>query len=268
VNCCRGGSHCLPNNPSSSRQYGSRCTLTVNTRDPDANGDVTLAVGDIEGAVSDEIEINGHPLTENITLTAEDLDAVSSDGGDVNGPLVIITDGAGLILENITSGKAIFIQAKSPGGADFLWFMGYRDGGEDFTIQNYAANNFFYLKSDGTIQLDPSAGKPVSIGGQVVPSDYGNFDSRYSANLTYLPPDPTQEEILRANTARYDRLLVAAAAAAFPLQSAMALGTITPEQQTMLTALQNFSIDLVDTDLTKSPVKWPPLPAGIKLPLI
>nr|CAH8250237.1 IS256 family transposase ISEae1 [Escherichia coli]CAH8250343.1 IS256 family transposase ISEae1 [Enterobacter mori] len=28
MNCCRGGSHCLPNNPSSSRQYGSRCTLT------------------------------------------------------------------------------------------------------------------------------------------------------------------------------------------------------------------------------------------------
>lgn len=66
---------------------------------------------------------------------------------------------------------------------------------------------------------------------------------------------------------RFKALLRATTYAAFPLQSALALGSITPEQQSMLNELYQFAIDLADTDLTASPVVWPPLPVSVKLPL-
>lgn len=80
-------------------------------------------------------------------------------------------------------------------------------------------------------------------------------------------PAPTQSEVVAANTRKYNRLLRACTDAAFPLQSALALGIITPQQQTMLTELQNYAVALADTDLTVTPVIWPTPPASVKLPL-
>ncbi|HGW6103945.1 TPA: tail fiber assembly protein [Citrobacter werkmanii] len=72
---------------------------------------------------------------------------------------------------------------------------------------------------------------------------------------------------LRLNTRKFNRLLRACTDAAFPLQSALALGIITPEQQSMLTELQNYAVTLADTDLTATPVIWPTPPVSVKLPL-
>jgi hypothetical protein len=51
------------------------------------------------------------------------------------------------------------------------------------------------------------------------------------------------------------------------MQSAQALGLITTQQQAMLTDLQNYAINLADTDLTQNPVAWPAAPVSVKLPL-
>ncbi|HGY3719827.1 TPA: tail fiber assembly protein, partial [Citrobacter gillenii] len=80
-------------------------------------------------------------------------------------------------------------------------------------------------------------------------------------------PAPTQERALEKNVRTFNTLLRATNDAAFPLQSALNLGIITPEQQSMLTSLQQFSVELANTDLTNTPVTWPAQPAGIKLPI-
>lgn len=83
----------------------------------------------------------------------------------------------------------------------------------------------------------------------------------------YQDADIASALTLAKNTQQFNRLLRACTDAAFPLQSALALGIITPEQQAMLTDLQNYAVTLADTDLTATPVIWPAPPASVKLPL-
>lgn len=90
--------------------------------------------------------------------------------------------------------------------------------------------------------------------------DYGDI-AEYAATNT----DP--EQVLMANTAKQKHLMAAITAAAFPLQSAVALDVATPEQQSMLAALQQYAIDLTNIDLTQSPAVFPVIPAGITPPV-
>lgn len=103
---------------------------------------------------------------------------------------------------------------------------------------------------DEFMLLEPPEGKTRVAGGDGLPA-WGDI------------PPPTPEQVLATNTMKFKSLLRSATDAAFPLQSALALGVITPEQQSMLTALQQFSVQLADTDLTQSPVTWPAQPAGV-----
>lgn len=73
------------------------------------------------------------------------------------------------------------------------------------------------------------------------------------------------DEILARNTRVFNTLLRSIADAAFPLQSAVSLGVATTAQTEALSALQQYSISLVDTDLTVDPVIWPEAPTGIAL---
>ncbi|MFS9379413.1 phage tail protein [Citrobacter sp. ANG330] len=76
-------------------------------------------------------------------------------------------------------------------------------------------------------------------------------------------PAPTQEQVVASNMRTYNRLLRACIDAAFPLQSAVALGIATVEQQSALAELQQYAVELTDpaiVDLTQSPVLWPTPP--------
>lgn len=90
---------------------------------------------------------------------------------------------------------------------------------------------------------------------------------RFDGTTVYQDAGIVSAFALTKNTRQFNRLLRACTDAAFPLQSALALGIITPEQQAMLTELQNYAVTLADTDLTVTPVAWPVPPASVKLPL-
>lgn len=90
---------------------------------------------------------------------------------------------------------------------------------------------------------------------------------KFDGTSVYQDADITSALTLAKNIRQFNRLLRACTDAAFPLQSALALGIITPEQQSMLTGLQNYAVSLADTDLTATPVIWPTPPASVKLPL-
>ena len=105
------------------------------------------------------------------------------------------------------------------------------------------------------------------------PEEYGRqiFNSAMNAEYGEIAPytapviDPVQA--IAVNTAKFNRLLIATSAAAFPLQSAITLGIATSEDQSALAALQQYSIDLANTDLSQNPAAFPAAPAGVKLPI-
>ncbi|HHI2551350.1 TPA: prophage tail fiber N-terminal domain-containing protein [Klebsiella aerogenes] len=94
----------------------------------------------------------------------------------------------------------------------------------------------------------------------LINGEYGEI----AAYVTQLV-DPVQ--VTAANTARFNRLLIATSAAAFPLQSAVTLGVATQADLDALAALRQYSVDLANTDLTQKPAAFPALPADVKLPL-
>lgn len=79
-------------------------------------------------------------------------------------------------------------------------------------------------------------------------------------------PPPTTDQLIESNTRKYNKMLRACTDAAFPLQSAVALGVATDEQKAQLAELQQYAIDLINpelVDLTQSPPIFPNLPACI-----
>lgn len=91
----------------------------------------------------------------------------------------------------------------------------------------------------------------------------GTWKFDESTQSIYQDAETVVARALANNTMEFNRLLRGCTDAAFPLQSALALGVITPQQQEMLTELQSFAINLANTDLTQSPVAWPVPPASI-----
>ncbi|EHH5781152.1 tail fiber assembly protein [Salmonella enterica] len=77
-------------------------------------------------------------------------------------------------------------------------------------------------------------------------------------------PAPTQEQIIENNLRVRNKLMRACTDAAFPLQSALTRGVATQEQQSILTAIEDYSIKLLNyVNWTKSPLKLPPAPDSI-----
>ncbi len=78
-------------------------------------------------------------------------------------------------------------------------------------------------------------------------------------------PEPTQEQITENNLKVRNRLMRACTDAAFPLQSALTRGIATQEQQSILTAIEDYSIKLLnDVNWTESPLQLPPAPDSIQ----
>lgn len=69
------------------------------------------------------------------------------------------------------------------------------------------------------------------------------------------------ERALQNNKATFDRLLRICTDAAFPLQSAASLGVATDEQKNRLAILQQYSVDLLNVDLTGTNPGWPVPPS-------
>ncbi|WP_114195844.1 tail fiber assembly protein [Edaphovirga cremea] len=68
---------------------------------------------------------------------------------------------------------------------------------------------------------------------------------------------PSEEVLLTTNIKRRNTFLQQATTHAFPLQSALALGIATPQQQEMLMLLQHYGQHLMEMDLTQENPDWP-----------
>jgi hypothetical protein len=137
-----------------------------------------------------------------------------------------------------------------------------------------AGNVFVAFDTDGVIRhLDADATtinpNGLSVAGlDEVPEGAGIDGSwKFDGTAVYQDEGIVSALTLEKNTRQFNRLLRACTDAAFPMQSAQALGLITTQQQAMLTDLQNYAINLADTDLTQNPVAWPAAPVSVKLPL-
>lgn len=139
----------------------------------------------------------------------------------------------------------------------------------DETIK-FAFNSSGVITSPGV--KDVSSLTPVNmsvaeIDESLYPADCstdGTWIFDESTLTIYQDTEAVTAKTLFNNTIEFSRLLRGCTDAAFPLQSALALGVITPQQQEMLTELQNFAINLTNTDLKQSPVAWPEPPASIR----
>lgn len=78
-------------------------------------------------------------------------------------------------------------------------------------------------------------------------------------------PSPTPEQITENNLRIRNKLMRACTDAAFPLQSALTRGVATPEQHSILTAIEDYSIQLLnDVNWSESPLQLPPAPDSIQ----
>lgn len=88
-------------------------------------------------------------------------------------------------------------------------------------------------------------------------------DGVFGGIAEYVAPVVTPEQRVLKNTQLLNRLLKDCANNAFPLQSAVSLGVATEGQRAALNELQQYSVDLLNTDLTKSPLQLPNPPDTI-----
>ncbi len=124
--------------------------------------------------------------------TAGDVGAVDKTGDTMTGKLTMNVDGEALRLQPKTAGYVSYILSADSANANH-WYVGAGSvGNADVTFNNYkGGNNSISLKSDGSISITATNGKNVNITGQVIPSTYVNFDSRYYtktlADSTFQP---------------------------------------------------------------------------------
>lgn len=88
-------------------------------------------------------------------------------------------------------------------------------------------------------------------------------DGVFGEIAEYIAPVVTPEQILLRNAAIYNRLMRACTDAAFPLQSAVSRGVATEEQIARLDQLQEYAANLLEVDLSQSPLSLPPPPAEL-----
>lgn len=108
----------------------------------------------------------------------------------------LIADGALLRLKPATANGAVFVQAYAGSGAE-SWYLGKPDG----TKQDV---NLFNQMTGATMRLSTEFffSKPLNVTGQVKPSDFANFDSRYipAATLSSLARNNSANTFTGAQT--------------------------------------------------------------------
>lgn len=108
----------------------------------------------------------------------------------------LIADGALLRLKPATANGAVFVQAYAGSGSE-SWYLGQPDG----TKQDV---NLFNQMTGATMRLSTEFffSKALNVTGQVKPSDYNNFDSRYipAATLSSLARNNSANTFTGAQT--------------------------------------------------------------------
>lgn len=109
---------------------------------------------------------------------------------DVNQPTSLnsrltVTDDDNIVnLKNKTLHGANYLRGIDSDGAS-LWYVG--KGGKDsnnIALANYkGGSNRIEINADGSINIAPTQSKNVTVLGQIVPTNYGNFDARYLKDL-------------------------------------------------------------------------------------
>ncbi|AMO80098.1 phage tail protein [Obesumbacterium proteus] len=109
--------------------------------------------------------------------TASDVEALSVNGGALNGALAINSAGRALAIIG-DDDKALYFQARDKSGAA-RWFVGNAgDGDSTVSFHNYKNGTKLDLSNEASVN------KPLNVNGKITPSDYANFDAKYSKIAT------------------------------------------------------------------------------------
>ncbi|MCM7309058.1 hypothetical protein M8Q10_10930 [Enterobacter cloacae] len=120
----------------------------------------------------------GKIYTEFQKPTAGDVGALPIGGGTLSGALAVVQNGAAIAVQSRTASQAVYMIGKDYDGAN-CWYVGRGGANYSIALYNYKGTNGLNINEDGSIALNLANGKPFTINGQVVPSNYTNFDSRY-----------------------------------------------------------------------------------------
>lgn len=109
--------------------------------------------------------------------TASDVEALSVNGGALNGALAINSAGRALAIIG-DDDKALYFQARDKSGAA-RWFVGNAgDGDSTVSFHNYKNGTKLDLSNEASVN------KSLNVNGKITPSDYANFDTKYSKIAT------------------------------------------------------------------------------------
>lgn len=115
--------------------------------------------------------------TADIAISAGDVAALSISGGALNGALAINSAGRALAIIG-DDDKALYFQARDKSGAA-RWFVGNAgDGDSTVSFHNYKNGTKLDLSNEASVN------KPLNVNGKITPSDYANFDAKYSKIAT------------------------------------------------------------------------------------
>ncbi|HBL4971619.1 TPA: phage tail protein [Enterobacter cloacae] len=122
----------------------------------------------------------GKIYTEFYKPTAGEVGAVAKTGDTMTGRLIVNVDGEAIRLQPKTAGYASYLISVDSANVNH-WYVGAGStNNADVVFNNYkGGNNSINLKSDGSINISATNGKNVTVTGQIIPSNYGNFDVRY-----------------------------------------------------------------------------------------
>ncbi|WP_323744684.1 hypothetical protein [Yersinia sp. Marseille-Q5920] len=114
--------------------------------------------------------------TANISIGATDVGALPTSGGTLTNALSINTGGRGLALIAPDDSETLYIQGISGVSPTIpRWYLGNAlSDNSRVDLNNYKTGVSFQLGDDAYIT------KSLRVNGSVTPSDYANFDARYS----------------------------------------------------------------------------------------
>lgn len=130
---------------------------------------VKAANDNANGRVPFGRKVNGHALSADINLSADDVKALPITGGNVTGPVSVLNgNGKRLRLEN----------AGNPAESFYMVLTGTDERPCLIEFKDDTSYHFFSQRNpDGTITFQAA--------GKMIPKDYSNFDAKYQAKGNY-----------------------------------------------------------------------------------
>lgn len=132
--------------------------------------------------------------------TAGEVGALPISGGEVLGAVTVKRNNAAITIKNTSSNSSLYLLGVNENGEN-LFYVGRGGASNTIVLSNYNGNNSINLNEDGSVSITAPAGKNVTTNRQFVPSDYGNFDTRYQVKGNYTPAGEAYTK--SASDARY-----------------------------------------------------------------